>query len=153
MILDTLHRRGQRSVKSLYNAFQETGNDHLADLLLPYAKIIEQKENFNDPKGTHNKHRFGLLLQFNVSKLMLKFLSEKVICRTYFLSTRDVVRKTFERTKSTTPLGHILFYLNVLVYGDSLCPSKFQIKINSDNTTEKGKVNEANTLFFKLFSY
>lgn len=51
MILDTLHRRGQRSVKSLYNAFQETGNDHLADLLLPYAKIIEQKENFNDPKA------------------------------------------------------------------------------------------------------
>ncbi|CAG2193777.1 unnamed protein product [Mytilus edulis] len=44
MILDTLHRRGQRSVKSLYNAFQETGNDHLADLLLPYARIIEQKK-------------------------------------------------------------------------------------------------------------
>ncbi|XP_063396808.1 caspase-3-like [Mytilus trossulus] len=50
MILDTLQSRGQRSVKSLYNAFQETGNDHLADLILPYAQIIEQKENLNDPK-------------------------------------------------------------------------------------------------------
>lgn len=125
MILDTLHRRGQRSVKSLYNAFQETGNDHLADLLLPYAKIIEQKENFNDPKGTHNKYRFGLLLQFNVSKLMLQFLSKKVICRTYISPTRDVVRKILERTNSTSPLGHILFYSNVLVYSDSLYPLKF----------------------------
>lgn len=51
LILDTLDRRGQRSVKSLYNAFNESGNDHLADLLVDYATIIDKKENFNDPEA------------------------------------------------------------------------------------------------------
>lgn len=53
LILDTLDRRGQRSVKCLYNAFQETLNDDLADLLADYAKLIDNKENLNDPKGIY----------------------------------------------------------------------------------------------------
>ncbi|XP_052073551.1 caspase-3-like isoform X2 [Mytilus californianus] len=51
LILDTLDRRGPRSVKCLYNAFQETLNDDLADLLADYAKLIDSKENLNDPKA------------------------------------------------------------------------------------------------------
>ncbi|VDI08427.1 Hypothetical predicted protein, partial [Mytilus galloprovincialis] len=50
-ILDILDRRGSRSVKCLYNAFQETLNDDLANLLAPYAKIIDNKENLNDPSA------------------------------------------------------------------------------------------------------
>ncbi|CAC5415879.1 CASP2 [Mytilus coruscus] len=50
-ILDILDRRGSRSVKCLYNAFQETLNDDLANLLEPYAKIIDNKENLNDPSA------------------------------------------------------------------------------------------------------
>lgn len=52
LILDTLDRRGHRGVKSLYNAFQETGNDELAYLLEEYAQIVDKKEHFNDPIGT-----------------------------------------------------------------------------------------------------
>ncbi|XP_063397690.1 caspase-3-like [Mytilus trossulus] len=51
LILDTLVRRSHRCVKSLYNAFQETGNEELAELLVDYAKIIDNKENFNDPQA------------------------------------------------------------------------------------------------------
>lgn len=52
LILDTLDRRGSRSVKCLYTAFLQTSNGDLADLLEPYAKNIEKTENLNDPKGT-----------------------------------------------------------------------------------------------------
>lgn len=50
-LLDTLSRRGDKVVRCLYKAFQETGNETLADCMIDHLKTIEQKENLNEPQS------------------------------------------------------------------------------------------------------
>ncbi|XP_052073553.1 caspase-3-like isoform X2 [Mytilus californianus] len=140
MILDTLHRRGQRSVKSLYNAFQETGNDHLADLLLPYAKIIEQKENFNDPKD--NATEKGILHEADILFDVYRLCWEKR--GKVFIMNNKFSNSTWERHGSDVDVKNLtdLFqelHFEVVTKTDTPAKEMFEFLIKERNKIENWK--------------
>ena len=52
-ILDTLNYRGKKAAKGLYDAFMNTSNEQLAELLEPYIKQIQSEDNKFSPESMY----------------------------------------------------------------------------------------------------
>jgi len=52
-ILDTLNYRGKKAAKGLYDAFMNTSNEELAELLAPYIKQMQSEHNKFSPESMY----------------------------------------------------------------------------------------------------
>ena len=52
-ILDTLNYRGKNAAKGLYDAFMNTSNGDLAELLAPYIKQMQSEDNKFSPESMY----------------------------------------------------------------------------------------------------